>query len=268
MSISVAKMALVVLGLAASGVYVANMEHVPVFVGIAIGMSLLFASLPLTRAPAEGSSALPKVAVAVAFVIAALGLAIAWATAANRGVDRAARVLSDLGWAQAVVGAWLAYSSTVAMPKTKLSLVPFDDNERARWRAGELAFGADLARRIVVAAQPSWAALVVETAWPEPRPEVVTELLKNATTASRTDVATLRASLENKGSASEISEARWELARVACDVIDGARGVDRNGVGGPAVARFIVASAATVRDDDDATRIFAALILPAIARRA
>ena len=148
-------------------------------------------------------------------------------------------------------------------------MTPFDDAARARWRAGDMRFGVEVARRIVVRAQPSWALLVVETAWPEPRPEVVSELLQNATTATREDLAALLERLRGKGGVGETSEARWELARIACEVVtDVLDRDDPNDVGGPRVARFIVAAAATARDDDDAKRIFAAIVIPAVARRA
>jgi len=40
--------------------------------------------------------------------------------------------------------------------------VTYDDASRARWREGDVTFGLDLARSIVVRAQPSWAALVTK----------------------------------------------------------------------------------------------------------
>jgi len=260
-------MALVLLGLVAACVYAMHMPEVPGIVGVAIAASLIFASMP--SANARGAIVPPKASAVAAFFIAALGLTIAWATALHRNDDRTWRVLNDLGWAQAAVGAWYAYSSVVALSFTKMTHVAFGDDERERWRSGDPRFGLELARRIVVRAQPSWAALVIEAAWPEPRPEIVAELLEKAADATREQATALRAELENKGGVGEKSEARWELARVACEVIDGARAQeDPNDVGGPAVARFIAVAATTVRDDDDARRIFAALILPAIARRA
>ncbi len=265
MSIPVAKMALIIVGLVASGVYATHMETISTSVGIALGMSLLLVSVPSVAANRVST----KASIAAALVIAALGLAIAWATAMHRNTEHASRILNDLGWAQATVGTWFAYSNVVAASVSKIARVPFDDATRARWRAHELSFGVELARRIVIRAQPSWAAFVVETAWPEPRPQAVTTLLEKASEATAEEAIALRESLRGKGGVGETSEARFELARIACDVIADARGqADPNDVGGPAVARFIVAAAGTVRDDDDAQRIFAALVLPAVARRA
>ncbi len=264
MSISVAKMALIVLAMAGAVVYALNMMTVSPLVGMAIGLTVMFVAIP---SPKDASRVPPAVAVVSAFVIAALGLVISWATYAHRDVH-GGRVLNDLGWAQTLVGVWLAYSTTSSIG-TKLAHIPFDDAARARWREGDMRFGVELARRIVVRAQPSWAALVVETAWPEPRPEIIGELLQTATTAKRGEISAMSEALREKGGVGEVSSARWELARVACEVIGDAHAhEDPNDVGGPAVARFVVAAAGAVRDDEDAKRIFAALVLPAVARRA
>src|SRR5580693_6886666 len=120
----------------------------------------------------------------------------------------------------------------MSIPVAKMARAPFDDAARTRWRTRDLSFGVELARRIVIRAQPSWAALVVETAWPEPRPEAVTALLEKASEATPADAIAFRESLRGKGGVGETSEARFELARIACDVIADARGQpDPNDVG-------------------------------------
>src|SRR2546423_394992 len=108
----------------------------------------------------------------------------------------------------------------------------------------------------------------IETAWPEPRPEVVEELVKTAaSTPAGADVAAIKARMRDKGG-TDAADARWELARLACDVVIETREREGDDFGGGSVGRFIVQAAKAVRDDDDAKRIFAALILPAVARRA
>ena len=255
-----AYIALIVVVLAAGGVYAMHIEVLPASVGFAIGVSLvalLFASLE--RVPVAAS-------IAAHAVVLVFGLGIV--VAMGQDPSRSGRVLRNLAWSQALLGAWVTYSTAVARSVTKSVLATFDDEDRKRWRSGDLAFGTELARRIVVSAQPSWAALVVETAWPEPRPEAVTELLSTVATASPDEVRAALERIRDKGG-TELAEARWALARTACEVVIEARSrEDAGDVGGAAVARLVVGAAKVVRDDEDAVRIFSALILPAIARRA
>ena len=95
MSISVAKMALVVLGLAACVVYASNALTMPVIVGIALLGVLGLVNVPM---PKDASRIPRAVSLITAFVIAAFGLIIAWATHPHRE-DHASRVLDDFGWA-------------------------------------------------------------------------------------------------------------------------------------------------------------------------
>jgi hypothetical protein len=251
---------LMVVVLAAGGVYSMHIETVPPSVGFALLVSLVALILAsLEKVPVAASIA----ADAVALVF---GLAIVLAMAHDE--SKAGRVLRNLAWSQALLGAWVTYSAASANSASKRILATFGDEDRARWRAGDVAFGLDLSRRIIVSAQPSWAALVVETAWPEPRPEPVVELLRVAAGASVTEARTILERIRDKGG-TELAEARWALARAACEVVIEARSREDTGdVGGAAVARLVVAAAKVVRDDEDAVRIFSALILPAIARRA
>jgi hypothetical protein len=254
------QMALAVVAVAAGGVYALHMAEIPPPIGVAIGVSIAASALLLTDRVSASAS------IVVSAIIVMLGLAVAVALAQD--ASRAGRILRNLAWAQALLSAWVTYTTAATHVTPKSAIATFDDVARARWRSGDLAFGAELARRIVVRAQPSWAALVVETAWPEPRPEAVVELLNVAATASAEDVRAILERIREKGG-TEAADARWALARTACEVVLEARGrTDEDDVGGQAVARLVVAAAKVVRDDDAAVRIFSALVLPAIARRA
>ncbi len=252
--------ALAVVAVAAGGVYAMHMTEIAVPVGVAIGVSIGACALLLTdRAPASAS-------LAISAIIVMLGLAVAVALGQDAG--RAGRILRNLGWAQALLSAWVTYATAATQVTPKSAIATFGDESRARWRSGDLAFGVELAGRIVVRAQPSWAALVLETAWPEPRPDAVTELLGVAATASADAARAILERMREKGG-TEAADARWALARTACEVVVEARTrADEDDVGGAAVARLVVAAAKVVRDDEDAVRIFAAVVLPAIARRA
>jgi hypothetical protein len=245
--VAIAKLALGMIVVAAGVVYATNMGQLSALVGVVLVASLVLAIVPLRgRAP-----------IVVAVVIGALGLAVVWGAYPMRD-EHAGRILRDLGLTQAALGAWLAYATGASVSRRAARFVHGDD-ARKRWREGDIAFGAELARRIVVSAQPSWAALVVETAWPEPRPDAVAEMLAAATKASRVEMATLREGMTG-------DDPRLELARLACDVIREAQGRPGEEVGGLAAARFVLAAAQAVRDDEAATRVFAALVLPAVAR--
>lgn len=252
--------ALIVVVLAAGGVYAMNIESVPASVGFSLVVSLVALLLAsLERVPVAAQ-------VAADAVVLVFGLAVAVAMAQDE--SRTGRVLRNLAWSQALLGAWVTYSAAAANSASKRMFATFGDEDRARWRNGDIAFGLELSRRIVVSAQPSWAALVVETAWPEPRPEPVVELLNVAATASGDEIRAMLERIRDKGG-TDLAEARWALARAACEVVIEARARDDAAdVGGAAVARLVVAAAKVVRDDEDAVRIFSALILPAIARRA
>ncbi len=253
-------MALLVVALAAGGLYAMHMGDLSPLVGVAVGMTLLVALMPV---PEDGARLAMRRSAIGALVTTALGLEIVWAT--NSPGERYARILHDLGWTQAILGGWMTYVSIVALSTSRNIAAPLDDAARARWRSGDIGFGAELAGRIVVHAQRSWASLVVETAWPEPRPELVTEML-TAAREKHSDVAALRARMTDKGG-TDIAEARWELARVACDVILQAQDRPGDDVGGAAVGRFVLAAVNVVRDDEEAVRVFSALILPAVAWR-
>ncbi len=259
MGVFVTKSALLMLLVAAGGVYGVHVATLPPIIGVAIGLSLLATLLPGAMRKARVS-----VSVVAAAVVTCLGLVMVWATN-EVPQDRSTHVLRDLGWAEVALGGWLTYASLVMRrAETMMVHARFDDAARARWRQGDVAFGADLAGRLVVGAQPSWAALVVEVAWPEPRPELVTELLERVTTTELGEIVAIR---ERMRLAREpTAEARWELACIACDVICEARTRGPDDVGGAAVGRFVLAASRVVRSDDDATRIFAAVILPAIGR--
>jgi hypothetical protein len=259
-SVAVVKMALLVVALAAGGLYAMHLGDLSPLVGIAVGVTVLVALVP---APEDGARVAMRFAVMGALAITAFGLATVWATQAP--AERYARILHDLGWTQAVLGGWMTYASIVALSTSRNKAAPLDDAARARWRTGDIAFGAELAGRIVVRAQPSWAALVVETAWPEPRPELVTEMLA-AAGEKHPAISAIRARMTDKGG-TDIAEARWELARIACDVITQAQDRPGDDVGGVAVGRFVLAAVNVVRDDEHAVRVFSALILPAVAWR-
>jgi hypothetical protein len=248
------------LALTSAAVYAMNMPVVAPSVGFALAMMLAAA------VAASIESLPPKLNVATSAVVATIGLGTVLVIGGK--TDHAARVLKNLAWTQAALGAWMTYSATLALSVLKSRPeVAFDDKSRTHWREGDVTFGVDLARRIVVRAQPSWAALVVETAWPEPRPEAADELVKTLSTASHTEITALKEKMTGKGGTSA-SDARWELARLACDVALETRGRESDDVGGAAAGRFIVQAAKAVRDDEDANRIFSALVLPAVARRA
>ena len=244
--------------LTSAAVFSMNMSAVPPSVGAALAM-LLAAAIVASR---EGT---PRASLAAAAVVVTLSLGTVLVV--GPAVDRVTRILRDLAWAEAALGVWMTYSALVALTFTRRLEITFDDTSRARWREGDVTFGVDLARSIVVGAQPSWAALVVETAWPEPRPEVADELVKTLSTASQTEVRALKERMHGKGGTSA-ADARWELARLACDVVAETNGRESDDVGGASAGRFIMQAAKAVRDDEDAMRIFSALVLPAVARRA
>ena len=249
----------VALVLTSVAVYAMNLPVMAPSVGLALAM-LLAAALVVSI-----DSLPPRMHVAASAVVVTMALGTVFVIGQTN--EHAPRVLRNLAWTQAALGVWMTYSSVLSLSLTRRLEVRFDDTSRAKWREGDVTFGVDLARSIVVRAQPSWAALVVETAWPEPRPEVVDELVKNLSTASQTDVKALKEKMHGKGGTSA-SDARWELARLACDVVTETRGREGDDVGGASAGRFIVQAAKAVRDDEDANRIFSALVLPAVARRA
>ena len=254
--VNVAAIALV---LTSAAVYAMNLPVMAPSVGLAL--AILLAAVLV----ASIDSLPPRMHVAASAVVVAIGLGTVLVIGQANG--HALRVLRNLAWTQAALGVWMTYSSILSLSLTRRLEVTFDDASRARWREGDVTFGVDLARSIVVRAQPSWAALVVETAWPEPRPEVVDDLVKNLGTAAQADVTALKEKMHGKGGTSA-SDARWELARLACDVVIETRGREGDDVGGASAGRFIVQAAKAVRDDEDALRIFSALVLPAVARRA
>jgi hypothetical protein len=244
--------------LTSAAVYAMNMSGVAPSVGVALAI-LLAAVLVASR------DSSPRAALAASAVV--VTLAIGTVLVVGAPVDRPTRVLRDLAWAEAGLGVWMTYSAVMALSFTRRLEVSFDETSRSKWREGDVTFGVDLARRIVVRAQPSWAALVIETAWPEPRPEAVEELVRTMATAPHGEIASMKEKMVDKGG-TEAADARWELARVACDVVAETRGREGDDVGGAAAGRFIMQAAKAVRDDEDANRIFSALVLPAVARRA
>lgn len=245
--------------LTSAAVYAMNLPVMTPSVGMAL--AILLAAVLV----ASIESLPPRMNVAASAVVVTIGLGTVLVIGQTN--EHAARVLRNLAWTQAALGVWMTYSAILSLSLTRRLEVRYDDASRAKWREGDVTFGVDLARSIVVRAQPSWAALVVETAWPEPRPEVVDDLVKNLSTAAQTDVTTLKEKMHGKGGTSA-SDARWELARLACDVVTETRGREGDDVGGASAGRFIVQAAKAVRDDEDANRIFSALVLPAVARRA
>lgn len=246
--------------LTSATVYAMNLPRMTPSVGMAL--AILLAAVLV----ASIESLPPKMHVAASAVVVSIGIGTVLVLGRTND-DHAIRVLRNLAWTQAALGVWMTYTSVLSLSLTRRLEVRFDDKSREKWREGDVTFGVDLARSIVVRAQPSWAALVVETAWPEPRPEVVDELVKNLGAASQTDVAALKEKMHGKGGTSA-SDARWELARLACDVVSETRGREGDDVGGVSAGRFIMQAAKAVRDDEDANRIFSALVLPAVARRA
>ena len=249
----------VALVLTSAAVYTMNTSHVPPSVGFALALSLasvLIASI---------ESLPPRMNVAVCAVVVTIGLGTV--IVLGQPTDHVTRILRNLAWSQAALGVWMTYSALLTLSVTKRIDIGFDDTSQSRWREGDAAFGVDFARRIVVRAQPSWAALVVETAWPAPRPEIVEELVKVLASAPHDEVGALKEKMKGKGGTSS-SDVRFELARLACDVVLETKERDANDVGGHSVGRFIVHAAKAVRDDEDAKRIFSALVLPAVARRA
>ena len=247
--------------LTSAAVYSMNLAVMAPSVGLALAIMLaavLVASI---------ESLPPRLGVAVSAVVVTIGLGTVFVIG-DTAPDHATRVLRNLAWSQTALGVWMTYSAILSLSVVSRRVdVVFDDKTRAHWREGDVTFGVDLARRIVVRAQPSWAALVVETAWPEPRPETVDELVKTVATAPRAEVSALKEKMHGKGGTST-SDARWELARLACDVVLETQGREGDDVGGAAAGRFIMQAAKAVRDDEDANRIFSALVLPAVARRA
>jgi hypothetical protein len=228
-------------------VYATHTTDVHLWVGAAI-----LAGLVVLAVPAKG-----RVAVAASMALSLLGLAEVWGVHGIRETH-AGRILGDLGWAQAGLALWLTYTNAVELTRTRMTRALFDDAARQRWREGDLGFGAELAKRVVVRAQPSWAVLVVEAAWPDERPGAIASLIDASSGASRTELAQLKDGITG-------DDPRIDLARKACDVLLEAHGRPGDEVGGLAVARFIVAAAQAVRDDEDAARLFAAVVLPALA---
>jgi len=248
------------LAMASLGTWAVHIDQLPATAGLASGLLLALAALPLmSRIP-------PAAYLAVGAATLALGLYLAWVTS-NPPDIHAVRVVQDVGWTVAILGGWIVYTNAVGMMAVRRRAEVFDDAARASWRAGDAAYALRLSRSIVVRAQPHWAALVLETAWPEPRPRVVKDLLASPASLGRDELVEIRATLRDKDGEDFVG-ARWELARLACDVIAEASSRESDETGGPATARFIVAAARVVRDDEEAARVFAALILPAIARRA
>ncbi len=251
------KTAVVVLGLTSGGVYAFHMAELPLMVGLASAFSMMIAVVPVRSTAASIVVAVTIFFLAVMMVLATNGLPDA----------RAVRIVRDVGWTDAALGAWLAYLAASASAAERRASRAFDDAARARWRSGDVRFAAELARRVAVGAEPHWVALVVETAWPLPRPPLAEELLSVATEATATEIAGLRERMETKGGVGP-SEARWDLLRAGCEVLAEARGsAPEEHFGGPAASRFVLAAAKVVRDDEDASRIFAALVLPAIGAR-
>lgn len=246
------------LGMMATGVYALHMGELPVVVGLAAAATLALTTVPLVTRVS------PSVHAVVGAAILALGLLLAWS--ADGAGRHAARVVHDVGWTDALLGVWLVYASGIATPAGLRASV-FDDASRARWRSGDIAFGLTLARRIPALAQRPWVALVLELAWPEPRPRRVAELLALAAKGKPEELVVLRERLRDK-TGDGVAELRWELARSACDVLEAAASASPGDRGGPVAARFIVAAAKVVRDDAEAERLFAALVLPAVAHRA
>ncbi|HEY1955216.1 MAG TPA: hypothetical protein VGH28_06375 [Polyangiaceae bacterium] len=250
----VVKTAVVVLGLTSGGVYAMHMGDLSPTVGIASALLMMLAVVPVR-------STAPSVLVAVTTFVLGLMMVLA----ANDSAVAAARVVRDVGWTQAALAVWLVYHAAATVSAERRSAGAFDEAARARWRDGNVRFAAELARRIPKGAIPHWVALVVETAWPEPRPAIAAELLEMAATGQAGEMIALRDRMEKKGGVGP-SEARWELARSGCEVIAEARGADpREHFGGPAASRFVLAAAKAVTDDEAAARIFAALVLPAVA---
>jgi hypothetical protein len=245
--VTIAKVTLVMVALAAAVLYATNTTRLSPAVGVAAATSILSAALPLKNRPR----------IVAAIVVGVLGLVIVWG-AYPAHEDHVGRVLRDLGWTQAALATWLTFVRLSAHA-SHAHVAWFDEAARGRWRDGDIAFGADLAARVVVSAQPSWALLVMETAWPEPRPDVLAELTEAVRT--RSEVRGLRDRIAGEGP-------RYDLARAACDVLSEARSRAGDEVGGAAAARFVLAAALAAEGDEIAERIFAALVLPAVARRA
>ena len=245
---AVAKPALALVVLAEGAWCAMHIGLFPPTFPVIVGVSLLAAWVP-NRA---------RIRTVVAAIVASLlGLAVVWG-AYGLADEHTARVMGDLGWAQAALGAWLTYARLTG--SSRRLATDFDEAARARWRGGDEAFAQGLVERIFVQAQPSWAALVLETAWPEPRPEAIAELLEKGATASQAEVAAMLERLTE-------NTPRFELARVTCDVIEEARGRAENAVGGLAARRLVLVAAQAMRDDEHAARVFAALVLPAVVRR-
>lgn len=249
----VVKTAVVALGLTSGCVYGMHMGELSATVGIASALLMMIAVVPVR-------ATVPSVLVGVVTFV--LGLMIV--LAAGESDIPPARVARDVGWTQALLAVWLVYHAAATVSAERRSAKAFDETARTRWREGDVRFAAELARRIPMGAISHWVALVFETAWPEPRPAIAAELLETATTAKAEEMIALRDRMEKKGGGD--SEARWDLARAACEVVAEARGADaREDFGGPAASRFVLAAAKVARDDEHASRIFAALVLPAVA---
>jgi len=253
-AVPITQVTTVVVALAAGVVYGLYIIAVPAWVGLVAVLSALFGMLPVTSDRA-------RLAVAVAEVLLALGLV--W-LAGEATLERPARLLRDLGWTQALLGLWQCYTHALALVPRARAEKAYGLEAMARWRSGDLRFGLELAERVVVRAQPSWVALVLEAAWPEPRPGPVVDLLDAGPKATRAELESLLERMGNKGG-TERSEARWELARLACEVSLEALSRPETDVGGAAASRFVVAAAAVDGDDERMAQIFAALVVPAVA---
>ncbi|HSQ67791.1 MAG TPA: hypothetical protein VLM85_31485, partial [Polyangiaceae bacterium] len=252
--VPIAQVATVAVALAAGVVYGLHVVELPVWIGLLAACSALFGMLPVTTDRA-------RLAVAAAVVL--LGLGIVW-VAAGVEAERTARLLRNLGGAQALLGLWQSYVHGAALRPRSHAADAYGPAALARWRSGDLRFGLELASRVVVRAQPSWVALVLETAWPEPRPAVVAELLSAGPDASEAELRHWLDQMNDKGG-TDRSEARWELARLACEVSIEARSRPPGDVGGVAASRFVVAASAVDGDDERMAQIFSALVVPAVA---
>jgi hypothetical protein len=242
------RMALLVVGLAACAVYLSHTDELSPAVGAALGVLVV-----AVIAPREG---MVRGFIVAAALTGVLGLVVVWLA---QGDDHARRVLRTLGWTEAALAAWWAYVAGFAASSARNGVTArLDEAARARWQQGDMTFSLELAARIVVRAQPSWAALVIETAWPEPRPAAVEKLVTTAADASGEAAAAMRLMIEG-------DDARAELVRIACDVVREAQGRPAGDCGGPAASRLILKAAEVAQDDAHAVRIFSALVLPAIA---
>ncbi len=255
--IPITQVATVAVALAAAVVYALNLGTLSMSIGLCALLSAMFGMLPV-------HADRPRLAVSIGLVL--LGLGLVWLA---NGVEapRPARLLRDFGWAQALLNLWQCYVHASALVPRKRAAKAYGPEAMARWRSGDLRFGLELASRVVVRAQPSWAALVLEAAWPEPRPAPVADFLQTGPDANEQELRGLLERMGNKG-ATERSEARWELARLACEVRLEALSRPLDETGGASASRFVVAAASVDGDEDRVAQIFSALVVPAVANPA